>query len=335
MGADMSYQANPKRYQEMVYNRLGDSGLKVPAISLGLYRNIGDSNQFDHTAETIKTAFDLGITHFDLANNYGDLNGSAETLFGQIFKQDLTGYRDELLIATKAGYNMWSGPYGEWLSRKHLISSLDQSLKRLGLDYVDIYYAHRYDPETPLEETVHALDTIVKQGKALYVGVSNFPADVIQEATLYFEQLSTPFIGNQLNYSMFLREPEQDIFPTLEVLNKGAIVYQPLYQGLLTDKYLVGIPSDSRLAQNVDSISVDQLTTERVSKVKRLSEIAEERGQTMAQLAIAWTLRKKVVASSLIGVSRKEQLIENVATIKNLTFTKQEADQIEQILVDE
>lgn len=325
-------QPNSNRYQDMVYNRLGNSGLKVPAISLGLYRNFGDANRFDQGAETVLTAFDLGITHFDLANNYGEPNGSAEEFLGQVLRKNLANHRDELLISTKAGYDMWPGPYGEWLSRKHLIASLDQSLNRIGLDYVDIYYAHRYDSKTPIEETAYALDHIVKQGKALYVGVSNFPAEAIEEMTSYFDELGTPFIGNQLNYSMFLREPEVDILPMLERLKKGAIVYQPLYQGLLTEKYLTEIPCDSRLAQNVDSLSMDQLTSDRVNKVQQLSRIAKERGQTMAQLAIAWTLKQKSVASSIIGVSSKEQLIENVEAIKNLSFSKDKLDQIEFIL---
>ncbi|GAA4057106.1 aldo/keto reductase [Amphibacillus indicireducens] len=328
----MSHLANPSRYQEMIYRRLGHSGLKVPVISLGLYRNFGESSRFDQAAETILTAFDLGITHFDLANNYGEPNGSAEEFFGQVLRHDLAGYRDELLISTKSGYNMWPGPYGEWLSRKHLIASLDQSLCRLGLDYVDIYYAHRYDPKTPIEETAYALDQVVKQGKALYVGVSNFPAEAIKEIDSFFDALGTPFVGNQLNYSMFLRQPEVDVFPVLEKLIKGAVVYQPLYQGLLTEKYLNDIPGDSRMAQNVDSLSRDQLTQERIKKVQQLARIAKERDQTMAQLAIAWTLRQKSVGSSLIGVSSKQQLIENIASIQNLTFTKDEMDQIELIL---
>nr|WP_041450189.1 aldo/keto reductase [Amphibacillus xylanus] len=328
----MSHLANPSRYQEMIYRRLGHSGLKVPVISLGLYRNFGESSRFDQATETILTAFDLGITHFDLANNYGEPNGSAEEFFGQVLRDNLAGYRDELLISTKSGYDMWPGPYGEWLSRKHLIASLDQSLRRLGLDYVDIYYAHRYDPKTPIEETAYALDQVVRQGKALYVGVSNFPAEAIEEIDSFFDALGTPFIGNQLNYSMFLRQPEVDVFPVLEKLIKGAVVYQPLYQGLLTEKYLNDIPSNSRMAQNVDSLSRGQLTQDRIKKVQRLSQIAKERDQTMAQLAIAWTLQQKSVASSLIGVSSKQQLIENVASIQNLTFTKDEMDQIELIL---
>ncbi|MDQ0229619.1 aldo/keto reductase [Metabacillus malikii] len=329
----MSYIPNQSRYENMQYNRLGKSGLKVPAISLGLYRNFGDTDHFGHAKQMITTAFDIGITHFDLANNYGEPSGSAETNFGRILKEELSGFRDELLIATKAGYDMWPGPYGEWGSRKYMLSSLDQSLKRLQLDYVDIYYSHRYDPHTPLEETVLALDTAVKQGKALYVGVSNYPAGVTKQAIELFKQLRTPFVSHQPNYSMFLRDAEDNLFEVLEDGGVGAVVFQPLYQGLLTTKYVEGIPKDSRVAKGVDSISADQVTKNRIEMVQKLKEIAEERGQTVAQLAIAWSLRHPVVASALIGASRVEQIIENVKAIENLSFTDHELKEIDEILL--
>jgi L-glyceraldehyde 3-phosphate reductase len=328
----MTYKPSAERYDHMIYNRLGKSGLKVPAISLGLYRNFGETDDFAAAREMITTAFALGITHFDLANNYGEPSGSAEETFGKILKDDLAGYRDELLIATKAGYDMWPGPYGEWGSRKYMLSSLDQSLKRMGLDYVDIYYSHRFDPETPLEETAGALDTAVRQGKALYAGVSNYPADATKTMIELFREMKTPFVSHQPNYSMFLRGAEQELFPALTEGGIGAIVFQPLYQGLLTTKYLEGIPSDSRVAKGVDSISADQVTDNRVQKVRALKEIAEERGQTVAQLAIAWSLRNAVVSSALIGASRTEQIIENVRALDNLSFSREQLSAIDSIL---
>lgn len=328
----MPYIANQERYQLMTYNRCGDSGLLLSAISLGLYRNFGADTPYQQAKDIILTAFDNGITHFDLANNYGEPNGSAETLFGQIFRTELATYRDEMIIATKAGYDMWPGPYGDGGSRKYMLASLDQSLHRLGLDYVDIYYSHRYDPDTPLEETVSALDTAVKQGKALYAGVSNYPADIIEEVIALFKQYRTPFVVNQVQYSMFLREPEKRLFPLLEKEGLGAIVYQPLFQGLLSTKYQNGIPEDSRIAQNVDSISSDQITHDRLAKVQQLKEIADNRGQSVPQLAIAWVLKRKSVSSALIGVRNVEQLIENMKTVENLSFTNEEDQAINSIL---
>ncbi|MGN8647500.1 aldo/keto reductase [Gracilibacillus sp. HCP3S3_G5_1] len=328
----MPYIANQERYQQMTYNRCGDSGLLLPAISLGLYRNFGEDTPYDQAKEIILTAFDNGITHFDLANNYGESNGSAESLFGQIVSTELSAYRDELIIATKAGYEMWPGPYGDGGSRKYLLASLDQSLQRLGIDYVDIYYSHRYDQDTPLEETISALDTAVKQGKALYAGVSNYPADIMEEVIPLFKQYQTPFVVHQTQYSMFLREPEDQLFPLLEKEGLGAIVYQPLFQGLLSTKYQDGIPEGSRIAQNVDSISSDQITPDRIAKVQQLKEIADNRGQSVPQLAIAWVLKRKSVSSALIGVRNVEQLIENRETVENLSFTHEEVQAIDSIL---
>lgn len=328
----LSYIPKENRYEQMRYNYLGKNGLKVPAISLGLYRNFGDTDDFADAKKMITTAFDLGITHFDLANNYGEPSGSAEINFGRILNEELSNYRDELLIATKAGYDMWPGPYGEWGSRKYMLSSLDQSLKRLKLDYVDIYYSHRYDPQTPLEETVGALDTAVRQGKALYVGVSNYPADVTRKVIKLFKELKTPFVSHQPNYSMFLRDAENELFNVLDEGGIGAIVFQPLYQGLLSTKYVQGIPNDSRVAKGVDSISAEQVTKERIEKVQKLKAIAAERNQSVAQMAIAWTLRHQVVASALIGASKTEQVIENVGALDNLSFTFEELQAIDNIL---
>ncbi|RIW34253.1 L-glyceraldehyde 3-phosphate reductase [Bacillus salacetis] len=328
----MTYKPFSERYTHMTYNRLGNSGLKVPAISLGLYRNFGETDDFAAARDMITAAFDLGITHFDLANNYGEPSGSAEKTFGRILKEELAGYRDELLIATKAGYDMWPGPYGEWGSRKYMLSSLDQSLLRLGLDYVDIYYSHRFDPDTPLEETAGALDTAIRQGKVLYAGISNYPAEATTKMIELFREMRTPFVSHQPNYSMFLRHAEEELFPALSDGGIGAIVFQPLYQGLLTTKYFEGIPSDSRVAKGVDSISADQVTEDRVQKVRELKHMADERGQTVAQLAIAWSLRNDVVASALIGASRTEQVIENVKALDNLSFSQEELTAIDSIL---
>lgn len=328
----MTYEATSTRYDKMIYNYCGKSGLKVPAISLGLYRNFGATDDYSIAKQMVTSSFDLGITHFDLANNYGEPSGSAEHTFGKIVKQELSSYRDELLITTKAGYDMWPGPYGEWGSRKYMLSSLDQSLKRLGLDYVDIYYSHRFDPNTPIEETVGALDTAVKQGKALYVGISNYPPDATKKAINLFERFGTPFIAHQFNYSMFLRDAESELFTILEDGGIGAIVFQPLYQGLLTTRYINGIPHDSRVAKGVDSISAEQVTKNRIEKVRQLKAIAEQRNQTVAQLALAWSLRNNVVASALIGASRVEQIEENVRALDNLTFSHEELASIEEIL---
>lgn len=320
------------RYEKMTYNYLGKSGLKVPAISLGLYRNFEQDKNFDNSKDMILTAFNLGITHFDLANNYGNPSGSAEERFGLILDKELKGYRDELLISTKAGYGMWPGPYGDWGSRKYMLSSLDQSLKRLKLDYVDIYYSHRFDPNTPLEETIGALDTAVKQGKALYVGISNYPSEQTKEAARLFKKLNTPFVVHQPQYSMFLREAEQSLFNVLEEEGIGAVVFQPLYQGLLTTKYLEGIPADSRVAQKVDSISEEQLTVERLQKIRQLKVLADQRGQSVNQLALAWVLRQPCVASALIGASHSSQITDNVKALNNLTLSKEEEARIDAIL---
>ncbi len=328
----MPYIANQERYRQMIYNRCGDSGLLLPAISLGLYRNFGEDTPYEQAKEILLTAFDNGITHFDLANNYGEPNGSAETLFGQILHKELPSYRDEMIISTKAGYDMWPGPYGDGGSRKYMLASLDQSLHRLGIEYVDIYYSHRYDPDTPLEETVSALDTAVKQGKALYAGVSNYPANIMEKTIALFKQYQTPFVAHQAQYSMFLREPEEQLFPLLEEKGLGTIVYQPLFQGLLSTKYQDGIPEDSRIAQNVDSISSDQITPDRIAKVQQLKEIADNRGQSVPQLALAWVLRRKTVSSALIGVRNVEQLMENIKTVENLSFTEEELQELERIL---
>ena len=326
----MTYKPNARRYDDMIYNRCGKSGLKLPAVSLGLFRNFSKTDGYDNPRKLIQTAFDYGITHFDIANNYGA--GNAEVVFGNILKQDFSAYRDEMVISTKAGYDMWPGPYGDWGSRKYMIASLDQSLKRLDLDYVDIYYSHRHDPNTPLEETAGALDTVVKQGKALYVGISNYPAEETRKMCRIFQELKTPFIIHQPQYSMLQREPEESLFPVLEEEGIGAIVFQPLFQGLLTEKYLTGIPDDSRVAKNIKYFSKDDLTKERLTKVKKLAEIAHARGQRLSQLAIAWVLHQKAVVSALIGASTPEQLIENVESVKNLSFTTGELQAIDDIL---
>ena len=326
----MTYKASETRYSDMIYNYCGKSGLKLPAVSLGLFRSFSKADGYDNPRELIQTAFDHGITHFDIANNYG--NGNAEEVFGKILKQDFRGFRDEMIISTKAGYHMWPGPYGDWGSRKYMIASLDQSLKRLDLDYVDIYYSHRHDPNTPLAETAGALDTVVKQGKALYVGISNYPAKETKEMAEIFRELNTPFIIHQPQYSMLIREPEVELFPVLEDEGIGAIVFQPLFQGLLTSKYVEGIPNDSRVAKKIEYFSADDVSRKRIAKVKKLMEIAEARNQTMAQLAIAWVLRQKAVVSALIGASKKEQLIENIGAINHLSFTEEELSAIDGIL---
>lgn len=328
----MNYIPSKSRYDNMMYNRIGKSGLKVPAISLGLYRNFGETESYENAKKMILSAFSHGITHLDLANNYGEPPGSAEETLGMILSKELSHYRDELLISTKAGYDMWPGPYGEFGSRKYMLASLDQSLTRLGLDYVDIYYSHRFDPDTPIEETVDALDTAVKQGKALYIGVSNWPIEATRKAVTLFRESKTPFVVHQPQYSMFLRDPEVDLFPVLEEEGLGAIVYQPLYQGLLTTKYQNGIPNDSRVGKNVDSISKDQVTLDRIEKVGKLKKVAIQRNQSVPQLAISWVLRHKTVASALIGASNVVQLEENIKAINNLDFSEQELKDIESIL---
>jgi len=325
----MSYVAAEDRYERMTYRRSGRSGLLLPAISFGLWQNFGNEDRPLETGRAIvRRAFDLGITHFDLANNYGPPYGSAEENFGQILQDDLVPYRDELVISTKAGYDMWPGPYGEWGSRKYLLASLEQSLGRMGLDYVDIFYSHRFDPETPLEETMGALDTAVKQGKALYVGVSSYSAEKTREAHAILAELRTPFVLNQPSYSMLNRWMEPELLDTLEKLGVGCIVFSPLAQGMLTDKYLHGIPDGSRATRG-STLSPDLLTAETLEKIRRLNDIAQARGQTLAQMALAWALRDPRVTSALVGASSVEQLEANVAALDDLEFTDQELAEID------
>jgi L-glyceraldehyde 3-phosphate reductase len=329
----MTYIPNENRYDKMLYNRCGNSGLKLPAISLGLWHNFGGINVFENQRELIKRAFDLGITHFDLANNYGPPPGSAEENFGRILKQDLAGYRDELIISSKAGYYMWKGPYGDWGSKKYLVSSLDQSLKRMGLDYVDIFYHHRPDPNTHLEETMAALDLIVRQGKALYVGVSNYNAEQTKEAAVILKRLGTPFTIHQPRYNMFDRWIEEGLQEVLQEEGIGSIAFVPLAQGQLTNKYLNGIPSDSRAAGPSVFLNEKDLTEEKLNKIRKLNEIANERGQSLAQMSLAWVLRGGKVTSALIGASKVSQIEENVAALNNLAFTEEELNSIEEILM--
>lgn len=316
----------------MIYNRCGKSGLKLPAISLGLWHNFGGVDNYNNFSKIIKTAFDAGVTHFDLANNYGPPPGSAEENFGKILKKDLANHRDELVISSKAGYKMWDGPYGEWGSRKYLIASLNQSLQRMGIDYVDIFYSHRFDPETPLEETMGALDSAVKQGKALYVGISNYPANETQKAAEILRRMGTPCLIHQPKYSMFDRWVEKELLNVLEDEGMGCIAFSPLAQGLLTDRYLKGIPDDSRAAKPHGFLSRDQITKEVLIKISKLNNIATSRNQSLAQMAIAWLLKDKRVTSVLIGASSVEQLNDNLKTIKNLTFAPKELKAIEEIL---
>jgi L-glyceraldehyde 3-phosphate reductase len=322
------YQAATPRYDSMHYRRTGTSGLKLPAISLGLWHNFGNTRAFETSRELVLRAFDLGITHFDLANNYGPPPGSAEENFGKMLKDDLRPYRDELVISSKAGYLMWPGPYGEWGSRKYLLASLDQSLKRMGLDYVDIFYSHRFDPDTPLEETMGALASAVQQGKALYVGVSSYSAAKTKEAAALLKQLGVPCLIHQPSYSMLNRWIEADLLDTLEQEGIGCIAFSPLAQGLLTDRYLKGVPDDARV-KHADSFSKPMLSDANLKKVKALNKIAKERGQTLAQLALAWVLRDKRITSALIGASSVKQLEDNVASLKNLSLSAEELKAID------
>ena len=316
----MSYEANSLRYDIMQYRRCGNSGLKLPAISLGLWHNFGTNADFENCRGILTAAFDNGITHFDLANNYGPLPGAAELTFGKVLAGYFKSYRDELIISTKAGYYMWPGPYGEWGSKKYLVASLDQSLKRMGLDYVDIFYHHRPDPETPIEETALALDLIVRQGKALYVGISNYSAGQTEEIVKIFEELKTPFVIHQAVYNMLNRNAEKGLIDTLNREGKGLIVYCPLAQGLLTDRYFDGIPADSRANNSV--FLNPEIVEHNIGKAKKLNEIALRRGQTLAQLALAWLLKDQSVTSVLIGVSRKEQLFQNLKAIETLLLPR-------------
>jgi L-glyceraldehyde 3-phosphate reductase len=329
----MTYLPAPDRYERMEYRRSGRSGLQLPAVSLGLWNNFGDDHPFETSRAIVRRAFDLGITHFDLANNYGPPYGSAEENFGRMVESDLRPYRDELVISTKAGYDMWPGPYGDRGSRKYLLSSLDQSLGRMRLEYVDLFYSHRFDPETPLEETMGALDTAVRQGKALYVGISSYSAEKTREAAGILRELGTPFVIHQPSYSMLNRWIEPDLLDTLGELGIGCIVFSPLAQGMLTDKYLGGIPEGSR-ASREGTLSPDLLTPEVLEKIAKLNEIAGRRGQSLAQMAVAWVLRDARVTSALIGASSVEQLEANVAALEQLDFTPDELAEIDRYATD-
>jgi L-glyceraldehyde 3-phosphate reductase len=329
----VTYYPAPDRYEKTSYRRTGRFGLKLPPVSLGLWHNFGDDKPFETQRAILRRAFDLGITHFDLANNYGPPYGSAETNFGRHLRDDFAPYRDELVISSKAGWDMWPGPYGIGSSRKYVLSSLDQSLQRMGLDYVDIFYSHRFDPETPIDETMMALDAAVRQGKALYVGISSYSAERTAEAISILNDLGTPLLIHQPNYSMFNRWVEPDLLDVLGEHGVGCIAFSPLAQGLLTNRYLDGIPADSRAAQD-KSLSEDQLSDENLERIRALNEIAAERGQSLAQMAIAWVLRDERVTSALIGASSVRQLEENHAAIDNLGFTEEELARIEPYAVD-
>ena len=326
----MTYIPAADRYDKMQYRRCGNSGIKLPALSLGLWHNFGDEDDLKNCRKILQTAFDNGITHFDLANNYGPPPGSAEINFGKILKKDFAGYRDELIISSKAGYLMWDGPYGEWGSKKYLVSSLDQSLKRMELDYVDIFYHHRPDPETPLEETMSALDLIVRQGKALYIGISNYRAEEAERAIKILKQMGTPCLIHQPKYSMFERWVEDGLLDVLEREGVGCIPFSPLAQGLLTDKYLKGIPKDSRATKNV--FLKEAVVNEKMRQVQQLNELARQRNQTLAQMALAWILKDKRVTSVLIGASKSPQLLDSIQCLSNIEFSVAELDNIQMIL---
>ncbi len=329
----MTYVAAEDRYERMPVRRSGRSGLQLPAVSLGLWNNFGDDRSLETSRAILRRAFDLGVLHFDLANNYGPPYGSAESNFGTLFRQDFRPYRDELVLSTKAGYDMWPGPYGEWGSRKYLLASLDQSLQRMGVDYVDIFYSHRFDPDTPLEETMGALDTAVRQGKALYVGISSYSAAKTREATAILRGLGTPLVIHQPSYSMLNRWIEPELVDVLGEEGIGCIAFSPLAQGMLTDRYLGGIPEDSRVARNL-SLSEDLLTDEALEKVRALNELAKGRGQTLAQMAIAWVLRDERITSALVGASSVEQLEANVAAVERLGFSDDELAEIDRYATD-
>ncbi len=326
------YEPNSERYLTMTYNRCGKSGLKLPAVSLGLWHNFGDTADYENMKALVFTAFDNGITHFDLANNYGPAPGSAERNFGKILKEELSPYRDELIISTKAGYDMWEGPYGNWGSRKYLLASLDQSLKRLGLDYVDIFYHHRPDPDTPLEETMGALAHAVSSGKALYAGLSNYSGEQLEKAEKILTELKCPFIINQNRYSVFDRTIEQNgLKSTAARLEKGIIAFSPLAQGMLTNRYLNGIPADSRIMTDGRFLKQSAVTPERLEQIRSLNEIANERGQTLAEMALAWVLKDGVVTSVLIGASKPSQILDNIKAINNTAFSAEELKRIDEI----
>ncbi|QIL74871.1 L-glyceraldehyde 3-phosphate reductase [Hymenobacter sp. HDW8] len=329
----MTYVAKPDRYTStMQYRRCGRSGLKLPAVSLGLWQNFGDVDVLENFRATLRLAFDHGVTHFDLANNYGPPPGTAETNFGRILKEDFRAYRDELIISTKAGYTMWDGPYGDWGSKKYLVSSLDQSLRRMKLDYVDIFYHHRPDPDTPLEETMAALDLIVRQGKALYVGISNYQPAEAEQAIKMLRDLGTPCLIHQPKYSMFERWVEDGLLDLLETEGVGCIPFSPLAQGLLTDKYLHGIPADSRAGRGGPSLSEEQLTPERLDQIRRLHQLAQERNQSLAQMALAWILKDPRVTSVLIGASRPAQLQDSLQCLHSPEFSAEQLSTIEEII---
>ena len=328
----MTYLANPTRYNDMTYRRCGRSGLQLPALSLGLWHNFGGVDTFENYRAILHTAFDQGITHFDLANNYGPPPGSAEENFGTILKKDFLPYRDELIISTKAGYTMWPGPYGDWGSKKYLVASLDQSLKRMGLEYVDIFYHHRPDPNTPLEETMAALDLIVRQGKALYVGISNYKAEETAQASAILKQLGTPCVIHQPKYSMFERWVEGGLLDTLEKEGIGCIPFSPLAQGLLTNKYLQGVPEDSRAAKPHGFLKTAMITPEKLEQIQQLNTLAQERGQSLAQMALSWILKDPRVTSVLVGASRPAQLLDSLECLKNTNFSAEELAKIETIL---
>ncbi len=329
----MTYVPADDRYDRMQYRRSGRSGLQLPAVSLGLWQNFGEDAPLERSRAIVRRAFDLGVTHFDLANNYGPPYGSAEETFGKLLRDDLAPFRDELVVSTKAGYDMWPGPYGEWGSRKYLLASLDQSLRRMGLDYVDIFYSHRFDPETPLEETMGALDAAVRQGKALYVGISSYSADRTREAAAILRGLGTPCVIHQPSYSLLNRWIEPDLVDALGELGIGCIVFSPLAQGMLTDRYLDGVPEGSR-ASRPGSLSTDMLTDENLGRIRALNEIAARRGQSLAQLALAWTLRDPRVTSTLIGASSVEQLETNIAALDKLDLSDEELAEIDRYAVD-
>ena len=328
----MTYKAVDSRYDSMVYRRCGKSGIKLPAISLGLWHNFGGVDTFENARAIVRRAFDAGITHFDLANNYGPPAGSAEETFGELLKKDFLPYRDELVISSKAGYYMWPGPYGDYGSRKYLVASLDQSLKRMGLDYVDIFYHHRPDPETPVEETMKALDFIVRSGRALYVGLSNYKPDQVLQANAILNELGTPCLIHQPSYNMFNRWVEDGLLDVLDEQGIGCIAFSPLAQGLLSNRYLNEIPPDSRAGRPTGFLRPEHVTEEKINKVRKLNLIAESRGQTMAQMALAWVLRHPMMTTALIGASRPEQVDDDVAALNHLGFTLEELEKIDQII---
>lgn len=327
-----NYQATTDRYEKMPYRKSGKSGILLPAISLGLWHNFGHVDVFDHFIQTVHAAFDHGVTHFDLANNYGPPPGAAEENFGRILKKGLSSYRDEMIISSKAGHLMWAGPYGDWGSRKHLMASIDQSLKRIGTDYLDIFYSHRPDPNTPIEETVGALSDIVKQGKALYVGLSKYSPEETQKAIELLRQAGTPCLIHQARYSMFEDQVESELLPLLEKEGIGFIAFSPLAQGMLTDKYLNGIPDNSRAAKAHGFLQKEQITEDKISKVRELNLIARQRGQTLAEMALAWLLKDKRVTSVIVGASSVDQLLDNLKAVNNITFSTEEYQKIRSIL---